>query len=113
MDCGSEKAVPERPVFDTLEPRLLLSDTMFGPPQGISMSADGAVCAYATDLDGDGDADVLSASIGDDKIAWYENFGGGVFGERGRDPRLACLCSDNDLGGAARGPHRCPERGRR
>ncbi|GAG09033.1 unnamed protein product, partial [marine sediment metagenome] len=28
---------------------------------------------YATDLDGDGDADVLSASLWDDKIAWYEN----------------------------------------
>ena len=30
---------------------------------------------YATDLDGDGDADVLSASYIDDKIAWYENQG--------------------------------------
>ena len=28
---------------------------------------------YATDIDGDGDMDVLSASVGDDKIAWYEN----------------------------------------
>ncbi len=35
---------------------------------------------YPTDLDGDGDADVLSASATDDKIAWYENLGGGVFG---------------------------------
>ncbi|MFT5127889.1 MAG: VCBS repeat-containing protein, partial [Rhodothermales bacterium] len=30
--------------------------------------------------DGDGDADVLSASAGDDKIAWYENLGDGSFG---------------------------------
>jgi gliding motility-associated-like protein len=30
-------------------------------------------------LDGDGDADVLSASQADDKIAWYENLGGGSF----------------------------------
>jgi hypothetical protein len=30
---------------------------------------------YAEDLDGDGDMDVLSASDGDDKIAWYENDG--------------------------------------
>jgi hypothetical protein len=28
---------------------------------------------YATDLDGDGDADVLSASSNDDEVAWYEN----------------------------------------
>ena len=33
---------------------------------------------YATDLDGDGDADVLSASASE--IAWYENTGGGSFG---------------------------------
>jgi hypothetical protein len=37
---------------------------------------------YATDLDGDGDADVLSASQADDKIAWYENLGGGNFGSQ-------------------------------
>jgi hypothetical protein len=35
---------------------------------------------YATDLDGDGDADVLSASTYSGKIAWYENLGGGDFG---------------------------------
>jgi len=86
MDYGRETAAPERPVFHVLEPRLLLSDTMFGPPQGVSLSTDGPVCAYATDLDGDGDADVLSASLGaglwyinQDKIAWYENLGGGAF----------------------------------
>jgi hypothetical protein len=48
------------------------------PP--ISTAADGAESVYATDLDGDGDADVLSASDYDDKIAWYENLGGGTFG---------------------------------
>jgi len=36
----------------------------------------------AADLDGDGDADVLSASAGEDKIAWYENLGGGAFGHQ-------------------------------
>ena len=45
-----------------------------GPP-GSPTSADSALSVYATDLDGDGDADVLSASYGDDKIAWYENQG--------------------------------------
>ena len=46
----------------------------------LSASASHASSAYATDLDGDGDADVLSASILDNKIAWYENQGGGQFG---------------------------------
>ncbi len=34
------------------------------------------------DLDGDGDIDIISASYGDDKIAWYKNDGFGVFGEQ-------------------------------
>jgi hypothetical protein len=37
---------------------------------------------YATDLNGDGFADVLSASSGDNKIAWYPNDGTGNFGEQ-------------------------------
>lgn len=38
---------------------------------------------HATDVDGDGDVDVLSASEGDNKIAWYENIDGkGRFGEQ-------------------------------
>ncbi len=41
----------------------------------ISTSAIGAASVFAADLDGDGDVDVLSASITDDKIAWYENDG--------------------------------------
>lgn len=45
----------------------------FGDQQVITTGADGAVAVYATDLDGDGDADVLSASSYDDRVAWYEN----------------------------------------
>ncbi len=42
----------------------------------ISTAADAARSVFATDVDGDGDTDVLSASFGDDKIAWYESDGG-------------------------------------
>ncbi|HAO51091.1 MAG TPA: hypothetical protein DCR35_18380, partial [Runella sp.] len=49
------------------------------PP--ISTSADFPTSAYATDLDGDGDLDVLSLSYVDQKIAWYKNDGFGRFGE--------------------------------
>ena len=41
----------------------------------ISTAANGAHSVYAADVDGDGDMDVLSASVNDDKIAWYENDG--------------------------------------
>ena len=54
----------------------------FGSQQIITTAADGAQSVYATDLDGDGDADVLSASNFDDRIAWYENLGGGSFGSQ-------------------------------
>jgi len=55
---------------------------LFGSQQVISTLADGAWSVYACDLDGDGDNDVLSASETDDKIAWYENLGGGTFGSQ-------------------------------
>jgi len=53
----------------------------FGPEQIITTLADSAEDVFAADLDRDGDQDVLSASSGDDKIAWYENLDGlGSFG---------------------------------
>ena len=54
----------------------------FSPPQVITDAAGGAGSVYATDLDGDGDADVLSASGTDDEVAWYENLGDGAFGPK-------------------------------
>jgi hypothetical protein len=48
-------------------------DGTFGAQQVISTAALGAITVYATDIDGDGDMDVLSASSTDDKIAWYKN----------------------------------------
>ena len=47
----------------------------FGPQQVITNTATSATSVYAADIDADGDFDVLSASFGDNKIAWYENDG--------------------------------------
>jgi hypothetical protein len=77
-------------------------------PQNIIMQSetDYPTCAYAADLDGDGDLDVLSASYCDDKIAWYENDGFGQFGPqqvittsaiRARCVYAADLDGDGDL----------------
>jgi hypothetical protein len=53
----------------------------FGAPLIISTTADEATSVFAADVDGDGDADVLSASRNDDTLAWYENTdGAGTFG---------------------------------
>jgi hypothetical protein len=52
----------------------------FGPQRIISTQAFGALAVIAANLDGDADLDVVSASDGPDKIAWYENLGGGTFG---------------------------------
>ncbi|MEQ9391498.1 MAG: FG-GAP-like repeat-containing protein [Balneola sp.] len=41
----------------------------------VSTNADGAYSINAADVDGDGDIDLMSASVSDDKIAWYENDG--------------------------------------
>ena len=48
----------------------------FGPSQIISTDVSRPKSIYATDIDNDGDLDVLSASWYDDKIAWYENSDG-------------------------------------
>ena len=42
----------------------------------ITTNADGAISVYATDVNDDGDIDVLSASDQDNRIAWYESNGG-------------------------------------
>ena len=48
----------------------------------ISDNADLATAVHVADIDGDGDLDIVSASSGDDKIAWYENLDGmGLFGQ--------------------------------
>ena len=42
----------------------------------ITTSADGALAVFAIDLNNDLDIDILSVSVNDDTIAWYENDGG-------------------------------------
>ena len=41
----------------------------------IATSADSARSVFAADMDGDGDLDIISASLLDDTIAWHENDG--------------------------------------
>lgn len=45
----------------------------FGPQQILTTDADSCRSVYAADIDNDGDIDVFSASLLDDKVAWYEN----------------------------------------
>ncbi|SVC08104.1 uncharacterized protein METZ01_LOCUS260958, partial [marine metagenome] len=59
----------------------------------IATSASGAQSVFAADMDGDGDMDILSASDGDDTIAWYENDGAA-------DPSWAASDIDTNAEGA-------------
>jgi len=55
----------------------------FGVEKIISSNSDGVLSVFATDIDGDGDMDVLSADFGDDTVAWFENTNGqGNFGSK-------------------------------
>jgi len=45
----------------------------FGPQHIISSTANAAIKVIVADINGDGAVDVLSSSIGDDKISWYKN----------------------------------------
>ncbi len=55
----------------------------FGAQQLISNQCQYAMWVAVADLDKDGDLDVVSASLADDKIAWYENTdGAGTFGDQ-------------------------------
>ncbi|MDB5336932.1 MAG: cadherin domain protein [Planctomycetaceae bacterium] len=53
----------------------IVSTGVFAAPLDVTLGADGADSVFAADIDGDGDMDLLSASVNDDKIAWYENDG--------------------------------------
>ena len=51
----------------------------FGQKIGITDLYNGRTVAVTADMDGDGDIDVLSASVLDSTIHFHENLGGGVF----------------------------------
>ena len=78
----------------------------FGPAQTVSTAVADTTSVSAGDLDGDGAPDALSASAGDDKIAWYRNVdGAGTFGAQQvistladgpRSPVAADLDGDGD-----------------
>ncbi len=53
----------------------------FGSQQLVSAVADQVLSVFAADLDGDSDADIVSANFSGDEVAWYENSDGlGSFG---------------------------------
>ena len=55
----------------------------FGAEQVITNNVLGILSVFAIDIDNDGDMDILSASLSDDKVAWYENLDGlGNFGSQ-------------------------------
>jgi hypothetical protein len=56
-----------------------IASGFFGGPNVITTDANGAWSVFAADVDGDGDMDVLTASILDDTMAWYANDGSGYF----------------------------------
>jgi len=67
-------------LLGTYNPVSANNDGQFGGQQIISTNANLASTVLAADIDGDGDIDVVSASAGDGKVAWYENIDGkGVF----------------------------------
>ena len=78
----------------------------FGPPRPVTGLADGPWSIHAVDVEGDGDVDLLSASVIDNEVAWYENTdGAGTFSRRlisdaaggARDVSAADVDGDGDI----------------
>ncbi len=70
-----------RPPVKSIRPPNVGRSRLFGAPNVVSDTAKAANSVAVADLDDDGDMDVLSASGGDNKIAWHENDGSQRFAE--------------------------------
>jgi gliding motility-associated-like protein len=86
LGTGAEIAVPKTFQFTAASQ----PGSGFFVESTITSTANGASSVHAADVDGDGDIDLLSASLSDNKIAWYENDGSQNFTER--------LISSNAIG---------------
>jgi hypothetical protein len=72
-DVLSASSSPRYGKLAWYENRLSETSADFGPQQVITTSAYDARGVFAADLDGDGDPDVVSHSIFDDRVVWFEN----------------------------------------
>jgi hypothetical protein len=84
----------------------LSAEDRFRPPTPIETAVDGVVDVATTDLNGTGRVDVLSASLENDVVAWYENQGGGTFSaarplDTEADGAIAVRAADLDRDGDA------------
>ena len=69
--------------IEQLEQRNLLTSVTFSEHEIVDSEHLGTVAAVPADVDGDGDLDIVSASYGDGKLAWYENTNSqGAFGNQ-------------------------------
>ena len=57
----------------TPRPTTQCQAVLFPTTHSLTQSADGALSVFATDIDGDGDVDAVSASAVDDTVRWYAN----------------------------------------
>jgi hypothetical protein len=69
-----------------------LGSNQFGDPTLLTADVDRVTCLVAVDLDSDGDPDVVSSSLYDDRVAWHEL----TFGEGCTDPD-ACNYSNEAI----------------
>lgn len=72
----------------------------FSDKQVISSELERTSSVFACDLDGDGDAEAISGSLNDNKLAWYENTDGlGTFGAQqlidAEIDRLVDVCAED------------------